>query len=440
MPTEPLLVRARRALTGTVLEPLAGRAIDGAIDGAINALMREGLARLIESVRALGGQPLDVELPDGSRLSFGDAPCALLRIKDPAALALMRHADLDTLGSAFVEGRIDIEGDMLAAARAAAALAQAQGRGTNARGAAPDDAHPSVQDAADIAFHYDVGNAFYRLWLDAQWVYSCAYFENADATLDEAQRAKLDYICRKLRLTEGERFLDVGCGWGALVLHAARHYGVQATGITLSRQQLERAQQRVAEEGLAGRVEVLLLDYRDLPARFGPASFDKVSSVGMFEHVGLRQLPVYFAVMAHVLRDRGLFLNHGITSSDIDNRPVGGGASEFIERFVFPHGELPHLTLAVGEMSRAGFEIADVESLRPHYALTLAHWSQRLNAVLDEARRVVPEKTLRVWQAYLAGCAVGFEQGWMNVYQLLGSRQIDAGATALPLTRASLYP
>jgi cyclopropane-fatty-acyl-phospholipid synthase len=299
--------------------------------------------------------------------------------------------------------------------------------------------HTPKQDRADIKHHYDVGNDFYRLWLDEHMVYSCAYFESGDETIEAAQSAKLDHICRKLRLQPGERMLDIGCGWGGLILHAVRNYGVTAVGITLSDNQLARARERIAAEGLEGRVEALLLDYRDAPARFGEGSFDKISSIGMFEHVGLKNLPVYFGVVRRLLRDRGLFLNHGITSADVENRPVGSGASEFIDKYVFPNGELPHLHLVTREMAAQNFEVFDVESLRPHYARTLAHWSRRLEAQIDAARKVVSEKTLRVWRVYLAGCSYGFRQGWMNIYHVLASRQEAAGPTELPLTRAWMY-
>jgi len=431
MHQEPLLARARRAVADTVLEPVAGKVMDAA--------MRAGLARLVDVVRKTGGQPLDIALPDGSRLSLGGPARVLLRIHDPAVLALMLHPSLEQLGAAFVEGRIEIEGDMVDAIRAGEALARAAGYSVEHRSTAPDALHHRDQDAADIAFHYDVGNDFYKLWLDERWVYSCAYFKTPDVTLDQAQRAKLDHICRKLRLTAGDRFLDVGCGWGALVIHAAQHYGVQAIGITLSQEQLAHAQARILSEGLADQVKVLRLDYRQLQERFGPESFDKIASVGMFEHVGFRQLPTYFDAVTNVLRDRGLFLNHGITASDVDSRPVGAGVSEFIEKYVFPHGELPHISLALQQMSAAGFEVTDIESLRPHYALTLTHWSKRLDAALDDARRVASDKTVRIWRAYLAGCAVGFEQGWVNVYQMLGSRQVAPGLTDLPLTRDWMY-
>ena len=397
------------------------------------------LARLAEQVREQGGLPIRVILPGGEAADFDPAPTLTLTVRDPATLAQFRQPSLGGLAEAFVEGRLDIDGDVSEAIRIASRLVELGGAPVAARPELVTGAHQPQTDRDDISHHYDVGNGFYRLWLDPQMVYSCAYFETGDEDIDAAQQAKLDHVCRKLRLAPGERLLDIGCGWGALVIHAARHYGVRAVGITLSEQQALLARERITAAGLQDRVEVLLLDYRELPQRFGEASFDKLASIGMFEHVGLRNLPVYFSTAARMLRDRGLMLNHGITSADVDNRPIGSGAGDFIGKYVFPNGELPHLALAVREMSAAGFEVFDVESLRPHYALTLSRWSQRLEAQLQAAAREVAERTLRVWRVYLAGCSHGFAQGWMNLYQLLGSRQAAPGATELPLTRRWMY-
>jgi len=294
-------------------------------------------------------------------------------------------------------------------------------------------AHSKAENRDAIQFHYDVSNAFYGLWLDAERVYSCAYFTSADETLDQAQRNKLEHICRKLRLQPGERLLDIGCGWGALICWAARRHGVRAHGITLSRQQFESTQQRIRLEGLEDRVTVELRDYRDLA---GDGVYDKVSSIGMFEHVGLANLPTYLATVMRVLRPGGLFLNHGITHDEEGwHKTV---ATQFINRYVFPDGELDCVSNIQLGMERAGFEIHDVEGLRPHYALTLRHWVQRLEASHEAALNEVDEPTYRVWRLYMAACALEFESGGTGIYQILASRR-NQGEWPVPLSRRDLY-
>lgn len=405
----------------------------------IGKVVGQRIQRLAERVRALGGQPLDLILPDGSRLNFGQEPRVVMAIRDPGLLPTLTHPTLGTLGEAFVDGRLDIDGDIMAVITSAERLVTADGSPATARIPAASARHTPKQDQDDIKYHYDVGNDFYRLWLDERMVYSCAYFQTGEETIDAAQEAKLDHICRKLRLQPGERLLDIGCGWGGLIIHAAQHYGVHAVGITLSDRQFTLARKRIRANGLQQRVEVLQLDYRDASERFGEDRFDKISSVGMFEHVGRNNFPLYISAVRRLLRDRGLFLNHGITSSDADGRTVGSGVSEFMEKFVFPHTELPHLHTVIREMGAQNFEIYDVESLRPHYAHTLAHWSRRLEGQLGAAQRMVGERTLRVWRTYLAGSSLAFSQGWLNVYQVLASRQEACGLTELPLTRAWMY-
>ena len=293
--------------------------------------------------------------------------------------------------------------------------------------------HSKESDHAAISFHYDVSNEFYRLWLDKERVYSCAYFTNADESLDQAQRNKLEHICRKLRLRSGERLLDIGCGWGALVCWAAKHHGVLAHGITLSAKQLEFAQQRIIDEGLQDRVTVELRDYRDLP---GTGHYDKVSSIGMFEHVGLANLPTYLQAVQRALRPGGLFLNHGITHDEEGwNKTV---ATEFINRYVFPDGELDCVSNIQLGMERSGFEILDVEGLRPHYALTLRHWVRRLEANREAALLEVGDPTYRVWRLYMAACSLEFESGGTGIYQILASKR-NRGVWPVPLSRRDLY-
>lgn len=407
-----------------------------------------------------------MERPPALRL--GDAllheleahPEYTLVIREPALLRrLVLRPDPILLADAYFRGVIDIEGDLysalglknhfeavslswrdkLALLRDALMLRVSDQEGLKPTGGLASriarrfsHRHSRQTDRAAISFHYDVSNAFYGLWLDAQRVYSCAYFETPDDTLEQAQRNKLEHICRKLRLRPGERLLDIGCGWGALVCWAARHHRVRAHVITLSQRQLEYARERIRSEGLQDLVTVELRDYRDLDATL----YDKVSSVGMFEHVGLANLPAYYAAVQRVLRPGGLFLNHGITHDEEGwNRTV---ATEFINRYVFPDGELDCVSNIQLGMERAGFEIHDVEGLRPHYALTLRHWVRRLEANRDEALQEVDEVTFRIWRLYMAACALEFESGGTGIYQIVASKR-DGGTWPVPLTRHDLY-
>jgi cyclopropane-fatty-acyl-phospholipid synthase len=293
--------------------------------------------------------------------------------------------------------------------------------------------HSRDSDSAAVSFHYDVSNAFYALWLDWRMVYSCAYFHAPDETLEQAQANKLDLVCRKLRLEPGQYFLDVGCGWGALICWAAQHYQVRAHGITLSRKQYEYAKARIQAEGLSHLVTVEMRDYRDLQ---GEAVYDKVASVGMFEHVGLDNLPLYHATIDRVLRPGGLFLNHGVThDAEGWERNVN---AEFINRYVFPDAELDTISNIQRSMEQAGFEIHDIEGLRPHYALTLRHWVQRLEEQHAQALEYVSEATYRVWRFYMSACALEFESGGAGIYQVLASRRGGA-KPPMPLTRQHLY-
>ncbi|MBI3345020.1 MAG: class I SAM-dependent methyltransferase [Gammaproteobacteria bacterium] len=284
-----------------------------------------------------------------------------------------------------------------------------------------------------ISFHYDVSNDFYALWLDEQRVYSCAYYEDAGQSLEQAQRNKLDHICRKLRLKPGERLLDIGCGWGALICWAAEQYGASAQGITLSQNQYDYVQSMIKQRGLEHKVSVEMLDYRDLQDE---ARYDKLVSVGMFEHVGLKNLPAYFAIAHRLLRPGGLFLNHGITSDE------GGWkktvSTEFINRYVFPDGQLETVGTVQQIMEGADFEIHDVEGLRQHYALTLREWVRRLDERHEEALKYVTEPVYRIWRLYMAACAMQFEEGNTGIYQILASKRAPF-SNPVPLTRRDLY-
>lgn len=412
------------------------------------------------------GGSLTVRLWDGSVLRVGKARTFApesrftLVFHHPGVVAsLVLGRDPLRLVEAYFRGEIDVEGDFFAALglkdhlraiglpvseRLGAVLSalrlRAWGKrwsGSQARPHRRDGhavkSHSKEENREAIEFHYNVSNEFYALWLDTAMVYSCAYFERPDDDLDSAQLAKLDHICRKLLLQPGERLLDIGCGWGALVVYAAKHYGVQAHGITLSIPQLELARSRIAQAGLPGRVTVELRDYRDLA---GEAVYDKVSSVGMFEHVGLKNLPVYFSTVNRVLKPGGLFLNHGITTDEEGWHETH--LTELIHRYVFPDGQLDTVSNIQRGMEHAKFEILDVEALRPHYALTLRRWVGRLEQNHEPALRYVNEGTYRVWRLYMAACALQFEAGWLGIYQVLASKRAAEPALT-PLTRKHLY-
>ena len=392
------------------------------------------LAQLPSVLRELQ-LPLRLKLWDGKQIDLGPRPEVTLVVKDPSLVGQLASPSLDALGGAYVEGKLDLEGPIDQVIAVGDALSSAL-LGDESAPLEPRSAHDKRSDAAAISYHYDLSNDFYRLWLDRDMVYSCAYFETGAEDLDQAQQAKLRHLCRKLRLQPGDKLLDVGCGWGGLARFAAREFGAEVFGITLSQAQLELGRQRVVEEGLEERVTLELLDYRDL-AQDG--RFDKVVSVGMFEHVGHANLALYCQRLFGAVKAGGLVLNHGITSRYTDGRPVGRGAGEFIDRYVFPQGELPHLVTIGTAISEAGLEIVDVESLRLHYARTLQLWSQGLEQRLQQAAALVPEKALRIWRLYLAGCAYGFQRGWMNLHQILAVKPREDGSHDLPWTRADLY-
>jgi cyclopropane-fatty-acyl-phospholipid synthase len=301
--------------------------------------------------------------------------------------------------------------------------------------------HTEQRDAAAVRAHYDVGNHFYRLFLDRNMVYSCAYYPTGHETLEEAQVAKFDHICRKLRLQPGDKLLDIGCGWGGLIRHATSHYGVDALGITISPSQAEYAQERIAHAGLDERCRVELRDYRSLD---GSETFDKVVSVGMAEHVGLSRMPTYFAQAWRLLRPGGLFLNHCITKDREESRTLNKllpwKDGDFTKKYVFPDGELVRLDVLVEAGLAAGFEARDVECLREHYARTLLEWTHRLEQHEIEAVADVGPQLYRIWRLHMGGGAAGFASGRLTIHQIVFARALaDGRIPDLPLSRADLY-
>lgn len=293
--------------------------------------------------------------------------------------------------------------------------------------------HSEERDGQAVRYHYDTPpREFFELFLDSQLQYSCGYFQRSDDDIDTAQQAKLEHICRKLRLKPGERLLDIGCGWGSLIIHAARNYGVKAVGCTISDNQYQAAMQKIESAGLHDCCQVLFCDYRQIPEE---ASFDKVVSVGFIEHVGEENFPVLYAKIWRLLRPQGLYLNHGITFKPHTPYPRW---REFALRYVFPDGELVPVDRTIAHLCKAGFEIRDVESLREHYGYTLDRWLHRLEANRDDAVRLADEVTYRIYRLYFAGARRGFFTGLYNLYQTLVVKPIE-DATELPLTRADLY-
>jgi cyclopropane-fatty-acyl-phospholipid synthase len=274
------------------------------------------------------------------------------------------------------------------------------------------------------------------MWLDERMVYSCAYFKTPSDTLEQAQAQKLDHICRKLMLEPGESFLDIGCGWGGLIFWAAQHYGVKATGITLSQNQFDHVRAKIAELGLTGQVDVRLLDYIDLPE---DRQYDKIASIGMFEHVGIANYPRYFGKIYRVLKPGGLAMNHGITQNHVGVDSLGSGVGEFVEEYVFPGGQLAHVSRVIQGLGAEGLELIDAEALREHYASTLWHWVDRLESNADAARREVGEEKFRIWRIYLAGSAHSFDRGWLSIFQLLVGKPLPDGTLSHPATRDYMY-
>jgi len=420
-------------------------------------------------VRAGLGEELPVRLRcwDGSELGPSSAPVQLT-FTSPRALRRLLWAPNELgFARAYVSGDVLIEGDIMAGlsaldrvadpefgpgvvidASTRRALVKAALRlgiaGPPPRPPAEESKlgglrHSRSRDAQAIAHHYDVGNEFYELVLGPSMTYSCAYYdqEHSPASgpalgLEEAQQAKCDLVARKLGLKPGMRVLDVGCGWGAFVCNAVRNYGVEAVGITLSNEQAAYARWRADDEGLGDRVEIRIQDYRDV--RDGP--FDAIASIGMSEHVGQAMLPTYCAELFALLRPGGRLLNHAISRRP--GSPVGFSRTSFIDRYVFPDGELQPMSVMVEELEEAGFEVRDVESLREHYALTLRAWVANLEANWDKAVQLSSPGRARVWRLYMAGSALGFEGNRIGVNQVLAVRPDVRGASGMPRTRASM--
>jgi len=433
----------------------------------------DAVSRCRAVLTALFGEPnqrsFDVRFWDGAVDRGVRSPFTLV-LNRPAALRRMLLPPNEmSIVESYIAGDVDIDGSMEAGSnlgdaiggrlRSPLAVARLVRQVLGLPGQAEDDLadirfpeharklgprHTPVRDAAAIHYHYDVGNEFYKLWLDKRMVYSCAYFRSADDSLDDAQEAKLDLICRKLRLKPGDRLLDIGCGWGGLIMHAAERYRIDATGITLSENQAAFAKERIERAGLADRCRVAIRDYRTLNAGDG---YDKISSIGMVEHVGASHLPVYFESAFRALKPGGLFINHGIVSlNEPRPRPLREKifrkfwrADAFIDTYVFPDAKLTAAHDVIAAAEGAGFEVRDVESLREHYAMTLRHWVRTLEEKSADATALVGIHHFRIWRLYMAASANNFAKANINIIQTLLAKPDGQGKSGIPLTREDIY-
>lgn len=422
--------------------------------------------QLFESVAGKLDGSIAVRLWDGSVIPLGPhADTRYQVVFDSAATIgrLLRRPTLENLVIHYAEGHVDLVGGDLIAfieaaqkrrmklkwrdldkgtlARSLWALARAPGELASSHVYGDDEAARVASDQRHdqdyIRFHYDISDDFYRLFLDPEMQYSCGYFTDWSNGIEQAQVDKLDHICRKLRLKPGERFLDVGCGWGGLIAHAVRHYGVIAHGVTLSTNQHDFATRKMRDLGIADRVTIELKDYRLLTG-----TFDKIASIGMYEHVGIANYPAYFGKLKSLLRPGGILLNHGITrraKADKSRFRKIRPENRLILKYIFPGSELDHIGHSVESMEAAGFEVHDVEGLREHYAQTTRLWCQRLSARKDEAIALVGEAKYRLWVAYLAGVSFAFKNGTIRLFQTVATRHQKNAPLELPPTRADLY-
>lgn len=389
------------------------------------------LEKIIDDLSSHYSVPMSLRLWNGKLVKFADEEKIVVDVPNITSLKNFIHPTLDKLGEAYVEGKLNVQGKVTDVIEVATQLVEEGENSLLKHGNSIRHKHSKKVDKNSISYHYDVSNEFYSHWLDKNMVYSCGYFRNENDSLDLAQEQKLDHILNKINLQPGQKLLDVGCGWGALVIRAALKYGAICTGITLSEEQQKEAQKRIKAAGLEDRCQVKLLDYRDVEG-----TFDRITSVGMFEHVGIDNLPLYFKKLNSLLADDGVIMNHGITTSDPNSGSAPAGAGEFIDRYVFPNGELPHISLVLFEMANAGLEATDIENLRVHYAKTLDHWAERFEAKSDLLQTMVDDKHFRIWRVYLAGCAHAFYQNWVALHQIVATK---AGKQVLPLTREYMY-
>jgi cyclopropane-fatty-acyl-phospholipid synthase len=387
--------------------------------------------------RCIKGMPFAVTYWDDQTEIFGAAddkePVVRVIFKDKLNLPEMLCDPEVKFSEAYMDQKIDFEGDLRALFTLLISNEDVFKKDSNKKGLLQhfmktQSKKNFQKQAEEVQYHYDLGNDFFKLWLDPTMTYSCAYFSSPSDTLEDAQQQKNDHILKKLQLKEGETLLDIGSGWGHLMIKAAREYGVKTLGITLSREQEEETKRRISEEGLEGQVEVRLADYRDLCVE--KQSFDKIASVGMFEHVGRDYISAYFSCVSKMLKPQGLSLLHTIT------HPTESPTNPFLAKYIFPWGYIPSLRETVWALADHSFHLIDVESLRMHYAMTTDCWARNFEKVADQVRQKYSERFVRMWRLYLVGCTTSFRCSGLDVHQILFSKGL---CNDLPLTRSYMY-
>ncbi|NMM61931.1 class I SAM-dependent methyltransferase [Clostridium sp. P21] len=412
----------------------------------INTVKRERLDHelisKIEQIFSNTNKNFNMKFWNGESIKYSDKADFTLSFNDREEFnRLLMHPDIIAFAEAYMNKSFDIEGDIFSAIQLKEELENLEVSGKDKvsiflkTASLPKlNMHTKEKDKENISHHYDISNDFYRLFLGPSMVYSCAYFRDENEDITTAEENKLDHICRKLRLKAGEKFLDVGCGWGSMIIWAAKHYGVEAHGVTISEEQYKYVCDRIKKEGIQDKCFVELKDYRDIE---GNEVYDKIVSIGMFEHVGTKNLPEYFKIMNRLLKSDGLFLNHGITKSK--NYKVAKDESEFIEKYIFPGGELNSISYVQDIMEQENFEVYDVECLREHYFKTLRCWVNNLQANKDMAIKAASELVYRTWLLYMTGCALNFKGGSISVYQVLLGKEQKMSGFNIPLTREYMY-
>ncbi len=400
----------------------------------------KGIIEILDSIFAKSDKNFNIELWDKEVISYSDNPKFIIKFLDKDVfIQLITNPNIMSFAQAFIDKKIDIEGDIFEAIKLKDDIANIEISNKDRvnlffKTVSSHNTHTKAKDKQNISYHYDISNDFYSLFLGNTMMYSCAYFKQDNWNLDLAQQNKIEYICKKLRLKQGDKLLDIGCGWGSIIIYAAKKYNVIATGVTISKEQYKYVKHKIKQENLENKCFIELKDYRDIE---GKELYNKIVSVGMFEHIGIKNLPIYFEHIKNLLKDDGIFLNHGITVKKENKLSKHEG--EFIQKYIFPGGELKNIGYIIDVMEDIKFDIIDVECLRQHYYKTLVCWAKNLESNKQEAIKLTNEYVYRMWLLYIIGCAINFEKNCISVYQVILTKQNKKSNFIMPLTREYMY-